>query len=553
MSRSVICVVVGTILVVLAVTAAVLFLPAPPSFSATFDVAELLPGDTQVYLKLSNVSKLFAKLEEGAPDEGRAGGTTRPGEVGHVHTGEDAARKIRSLHVSFHGVRAHQDGEHIGLLAIAELEGPTPLDELLPPSLMTQLQPGGEHAGIQVQKLDILPLRAALGVSFSIAQTEARVILSTDRTLLEGVLDALQDGRDDSLADQKDFRAMRTGQLPGDVELYVALPVLLRSFKNAMPKDAHGQLPRALLLDLAGIKYLSFTTGYAFAKGAVRLLMSLDSPVFRLLAQPDTDKSIPRYLPRSTVAFLTASVGNGQDTWRGATALAADVLMKTGQIPNKAAYDRKIREAEKAFNVSFDQAASLVKEAGVFLDGEFGMGALCLCAKVRDPMKAEELMNQVIASDGFKKARRAKNSTSYARLGATIYVSDDDLVWSVVDECLFIARRRETIEKVIAARGEVKALSDLAAYRQTNALLPGQNSWLGFVRTGQLVESAFPAAGEEFRDWFHSACVTAYAGVVEVQWRQSKEVDLRQFIGEALFGFLGQIRQTGDAGLKLNR
>jgi len=540
-SRTVVCVVVGTVLVVLAVTAAVLFLPELSSFSATPDVARLLPGDTQVYLKLSDIPALLAQLRGGARDVLGAAATTEPGRTGPVLVGEGMAKNVRSLHVSFQGAGAQRKRTKVGLIVIAELKEPTPLEQLLPPSVTAQLRPDGEHAGVQVQRLDILPLTAALGAPLELANAGKRVILSTDRKLLEGVLDALPGGREDSLAEQADFRTIRSVQVPGDVEVYVALPVLLRGLGNATPKDV-----RAQLLDLVGLRYLSVTADYALGAGTVRLLMKFDSPVYRLLAQADREKSIPGYLPQSTVAFVAASIADGQDAWRRVTALAADVLTKTGQVGGETEWGRKIAEAEKSLNVSFGQVASLVKEAGVFLDGRFGADGLCVYARVRDPVKAERIMKQVIASDGFKRARRAASSTSYARQGATVYVSDEDMVWCVVDECLFIARRRETIEHVLAARREVKALSDLAAYRQTTALLPAQNGWLGFVRTGQLAADAFPQAGNELEGWFHAVCVSAYAGVVELRWRQSKKVDLRGLLAEAAFRLRGRIRPRGN-------
>ncbi len=533
---------------VVLMTAAVVVLapscsPGPSSPGA--GAAKLLPADSKLFLTVANVPKLIDDFEK---SEAKKQVSSMAGPAGTAEMDKyiKMARKISSLHVSFHGVAMSDKGPNVGLVLIVRLTEATPLKDLLPAELMGALKREGEYAGAELHAC-ALPMP---GASVRVASRGKYVVVSPDKQLLEGVLDALDKGRKDSLADDETYRKLTRGLKGRDGELYVALPGLLKTVQGLIPGGGGREMQAAIkALGLEHVKGLVIA-GDSAGSSSVRALMDPESPVYQLLAQPQTAKKALDYLPNSTVMFVAASIGDGKDTWQRLNNQVAETMVALGETRAKDEYVKGMQQMQQALGIDFAEAASLLTEVGVFMDRELGLSAPCLFAVVNDAGKAEATMQKFVKSDGFKGMFRARGGKSEKHLDVMVHQSASDFVWAIVDNALFIAPKRKMIEKAITAQKQGNTLAKHASYQQMAKRLPDANTLLWYADLQGALSAAGPMppqAVEVLKGAAFGMSLGADDGVVRVEMAQTtkdgKEMSGINMLSGMLLPALGKARK----------
>jgi len=509
----------GAALMVAAVAVSVPSCSPGPSSPGT-EAAKLVPADSKAFLTLADVPKLVDDFEK---SEAKKQVSSMAGHAAAAEMDKyiKMARKISSLHVSFHGVAMSDKGPNVGLVLIARLVEAVPLKDLLPADLMGALKREGEYAGAELH-VCALPMP---GASVRVATRGKYVVVSPDKQLLESVLDALDKGRKDSLADDETYRTLTRGLKGLDSELYVALPGLLKTIQGLIPGGGRQMQAATEALRLKDVKGLVIAASNA-GSSSVRALMDPKSPLYQLLAQPQTTKKVLDYLPNSTVMFLAVSIGDGKDTWQRLSRDLAEPLVALNGTRARDGYVKGIQQMERGFGISFADAASLLTEVGVFVDRELSRDGPCLFAVVNDAEKTKATMQKFVTSDGFKGMFRAGSGKSAEHLGVMIHQDARDFVWAIVDDALFIAPERKMIEKVITARKQGRTLAGNADYQQMAKRLPDASTLLWYADLHAALSATAgpmpPQAARMLKGAASGMSLGAGGGVVRVEIAQTK-------------------------------
>jgi len=539
-------------LALIGVAVAVYFL-----FSAGgWDAAKYLPQDTILYLKCGNVSdawkeisasgankQLLARLEQGREESfARVVGAC-----------EKKVGRFRSLHLSFHGAVERQrpkgvdfQGEPVyvrhvlvRVLAIADLGKPATVEEFLPPDLMRHLRPTDKIGQVQIYELDE-PSRQQADTPLSVASLKGKLLVSTDRALLEDVASAIQKGtRPDSLAEDEGFRKIRRGQREGDVSLYVSVPGFLRA-RRRLPAWCGGTAEAPTSLEtfvLRDVKYVSHTMDYSARTGTLRVLMDTHSPVYQLAAQPAKPKGMADAVPKSAVFFAVGTVGSGKKTWRTLDRLFAEYASVLGGQAARQLYTRSVTDLAQELDVDLDDAASLVEAVGYFLDRELGGASGCVVIKVNDTRKVRRLLRRLTDSRFSDSDRSLREYRE-----VTVNVVNAECAWAIVGGCVLMARP-PVVEAAIDARLEGRILSTHPKYRALTKILPKRSGFLLYFNAEAAAQSEFSAqewealprlVREHLRELAVGACLSARQGVVDVKWAQTKRLSPSKLLSGAL-------------------
>ena len=518
--------------------------PAP----AGWDAARLLPDDTIAYLRLSNLSKVV--------DEVAKGNTAKqlleilekeaePAAVEMVRAVLATAGRVRALHVSFHGAVEYRRQVDVDLLAIADVGQATPLPDFLPHSLMRFLAKTDKVNGVQIYELTE-DLRREAEIRLYVASVDGKVLISTDRSVFEGVLSTLEREREDSLADNRLFKKLRRGQAGADVALYVSVPQLIGLIEPTLSRYERRDF-RAVskALGLRDVKYASCALDYAGRGISVKLLSDPYGQPYQLLAQPPASKAVFAYLPQGTRIAIAASVGDGKATWARLRRHISDCLLAVEGRHDEAEFRRELAEAQRKVGVNFADAAALIDELGFFLDAEGQDGGqreppFGLFIKVKGAQMAARLMGQLVRT-----AFRDQVKTQQHR-GTAIHTAQRDFHWSIVGDYVFISPRPEIIKRVIDAKAAQNGLDRSERFTRLTPLLAEKNVVFAYVDTaGFLPEierelNDLPAPVVQLlRGLSHGAVLTADDGLIEVQVAQSRPVGVVRILDTVLLSALG--------------
>ena len=576
-----------TVLVIVAAVAA-LYFAGTFAWGLVFpreSLAHLLPEDTVAYLRLANLQKITGALEESGLKERIIEEIKREGALpeDEIDAIEETVGKLRALHVSFHGVsmgrrrgvermgvsedalpelpdaldfpaeverpvtprrlpprrrgRAGGRKPDVDLLVIAEGKLGDEPEDWLPPSLSRLFTEDGKADGVKVYKLkdeEMLPP----GMGILVAARGGKVFISTDRSLLEDVLEAADGGRSRSLADNEDYRKVTKGAPRGDAELYVSASELIDQIKGAIPRKV------VKLFGLRDLKSAFYVADYEGQSATLRVLVDEDWDAYKLLARPQTALKLPEYVPEETLLFLSASLGDCEKLWDDLKDYICDKLVGLDEVDSRRECLEGLTEAEDELGVDFDDLASLVSgEIGFFFEGEMDEDEFCFFSLVNDEDEAEELLRRF--------ARRMFGGEGRSREveDVEVHVVDAEFVWAVHNGCAMISPSEERVRAAIKARANGEALARWSDYRDLRGLLPSRGVCLAFVNVGEMLRAAIgdemDEVPPEFRKWIEdlllAASISADDGMIELRVVASPEISLVEYFA-ALMPALDQAR-----------
>jgi len=523
-------------------------LALPLASAGERDLSALLPYGTIAYLKVSHFHEGWQRLQKSPAREQilamikREGGLDPP----NIAAIEALLGRIRSVHLSLQGLTAYRRTVDLDALAVLEMDGAVEVEKVLPPLVRPFFQALGDHAGAKVFELGG-DVRSRKGLTVYLAASGDRLLVATDLALIEGFLTAEAKGRKRSLAGDPGFRELRRRQSAAPLELFVDLPRLLLTIDATVDRHDREEYRAVMkVLGLADAEYVALAADGR--RATLRFLMNPDSPALQLLAQPAGPRRFTAYVPESAVLCAGQTVGDGARTWRRGKQYLYEFLLNIGEVRSRERFDRDLAQAQAEVGLDFEKAAALIAEFGVFLDGRFDEDALCLFAKLKDAERGKEMLRGFLASRAM--GRRREEPKSYEHLGVTIHLERRDFCWALVDDYLFIAPKKQAIEKVVTAArlskigvpGQGKAIRLADRYRKLAALLPKQDSSFAYLDVGRLLTGELrrefrdvpPALLDALKDLAAAASLRVEDDVVELVIAQSERLDFPGLLSSVL-------------------
>ena len=510
-------------------------------------IAKLLPSSTVGYLRISNLSEIYRTADETGLKKvlletlERKSGTS--GE--EIESWDKAIGRIESAHFSFHGVtprlreRRGSDGiEDLDALLIVEAREAESFMDWLPRSLTQRLEQAGDYKKTKLYSYNDPDLRQE-GLALLFASAKGKIFVSTDRELLEGVLEALAKRRSSSLASDKRYRKATKGLKKNEVLLYASSAGVMGEIEKFLIRRDLKQF-RAVTeaCGLRDIKAVAYAADHAGAHARLRVVMDPESRTYDLLSQLGKVRDIPEYLPDSTIMFYAAGVRDGKEAWRKFNQYIAESLVIGGAMERREEYHEGIRKLEKRAALDTDRIASTLNEVGILFpadDASFRTGPTVL-VKVKDAEEARRQMHRWEESEmGRHFTRRREPQTTYEKGGVTVRAFRD-VAWAIVDKCVVLAPKAAGVDAVITA-SEGKSLSTMPDYKSTMAKLPANKNIVAFVRIMPLLEAMgastddnemMPGLMAQLRDLALGASVTVKGGIVELTVAQSQEASLEK-------------------------
>jgi len=554
MNKKILYVVAGLVgLVVIAVAAVVLM---SSEWWGGFNAATVLPDDTIVYFRVSDLPEVWERLDEKGTTEKFREFFQENAELTEEEVAEYEAmlRRVRSVHYSFHGLRKRKYGAAPKLLFIADIGADTPLDEFLPKHATDKLTQATEHNGVQLYEMKEKTRRKS-DLTALFASSHGKVLMASDKGTLEDVLDALADGRRDSLAKNDDFQRVTGGAGGRDCTVYVSVRRALDLAKTQMPPRLRQMVePAWKSLGVGGIECLAVSGDIGAKTASARVLMDPESAIYELIAQPATERKVVDYLPETTLACVAVGVGDGKAALRSLKEAMSDVVRKAlsaqgppGARPGRGLdVDEELKQIERQFGIDLEDAAGLVKEVGVFVGDRPGLNTVAAFVQVTDDAEAERMLERVT------KKLTGGRDTVRKHKGVAIHTAGP-IAWAMLDDYVFLGGET-ALEAVGAAHESGKTLAETDAYREVADLLPSRSSHFVYVspdRALELMPKPLRRDGglEALRDLAEglavAAAVKADDGLVEITLAQSKELHVAD-IAEPLLTALGKARQEAS-------
>ena len=449
-------------------------------------VAAWLPGNTTGYLRLADVPRLNKALaESGIKGLLLRGLDLNEGpEAAEARAWIKLAEGAKALHVSFHGAREFPKGTQADVLLVADVGQAVRLQDWLPPRAAKAMAKATTHRGVTLYRWPAEKLSVS-GV-FA-ASTGTYVLACTDLALLEDTLDAMKDGRRNSLARNQTYRRATEGLTERDCLAYESICQLMKTIAAlTAPYDRDDFYEVAEILSLADVRSLSMGVDYSLDAATVRVCMDPDSKAYQLLARPGSRRVLPGYLPGDGVTLVSLAVGDGAETWRKIKRHISRKMLRLGTIKSLKEFDEYLEKAEKEANVSFDEIASHVQgEVGMFFHLRDRMPTGGFLCTVKDAARAKAFIARVVAGSPLGKKPLKKHQCCEVE----IHVAKDrheDFVWAVVDNVAILSPHVEMVERCIQARKDKKTLDRAPAYGRVAALLPSRNCGLILLNLGAL-------------------------------------------------------------------
>jgi len=528
---------VGIVLVAFAV---VVILSAASSSSAR--VLHLLPENTIAVLDVSNVAKLLdgddgdALLEFYTEILAEEEDWTEE-QAKHL---TDSLRRVRSVSVSFHGIGTAADDDIPRVLVIADVGTTAPLKELLPEPAMRDLESTGSINGVEVYAIDE-------DESF-LAAAGGDVLWSSDRAVLTDVLDAIENGRDRSLADNEALTRARKGQKARDVQLYVSGPELFSLIeRNISDYDRDEFRAARTFFGFGDIECAYYSMDLDCRAAEARLLLDEESETYKVLARPEAAMGIADYLPADALLCYSVNIDDGGQVWQviGRQGEAACVAEDARRGREK--YQEMIAGFRESFGTGVEDIASAIKEIGFLMVGEVDDDNVCVFARLSDRATAEGMVDRAVAA-----MRRGGMSRFLDTVVEGVHVRGAEWgpCYAVVDDFVFVGEP-DAVQRVVAGmsrRGSGGKPKYLSA-------LPGRAGHFFGIATGEVIRAAvgddFDKAPEEVRDFvdglYHTASVTASDGMLVFKLNQSKPLPpLVKALREALEEARQQARKAAD-------
>lgn len=483
---------VSGVTVVLAV-AVVAIISGPDRAGGGRDLPRLLPAGTVAYAGFSNISRVRDAAGQAGLEDRLFRALEREGEVslGDLDAMRGMWQDVQSVQVALHRITVLEGRPDVDLLAVAGVAGDKSLRRWLPPTVGNMLTEAGSADGVTLHRLSSRELDRE-GLGLLLARTPGRVWASTDRGLLEDVLEARREGRERSLADTGAYRKIAADRADRDVVFYASAREAMYAIEGSLSAyDRDDFRAAASLLGLDEVEAGFYSADWGGSESTVRLLMDSTSEAYRLLKGLSTRRAIVDFLPESTIWFASGGVTDGQNRWERGKDLVCQRLIRMGALDSRREFEEELRWAERNLNVKFDRVAAVTREVGVFFEGELNEDGLCIFGRVSDPEEAETLIRSLLRGPEFSRAFDEGERT-YEHRGVTIHRHQgryDEFVWALADDCLLIAPTTRLVERAITARETGDNLRSVQGYREAARMLPDRNAGVVFVNLDSLLRS----------------------------------------------------------------
>jgi len=508
------------------------------------EVTDVLPYGTAVYLRLSNLNRVYAAMEvsgfKSALKKAIVG--ENPALAIEAEVWDKVLQQVQAAHVCLYDFAVFEhEAVHLDLLVILEGQLDPDPRQWVSPLLMPLLRPAGALGETQIYEVWHEEMREEAPIQILLAGLPGRFLISTDRMLLEGVLEAMAAGRTRPLSANPEFQLAVEGQTAHDVLAYVSVPHLLRSLDWSVEHGDRDEL-RAVesVLHLKDLVCGSWSQDFAGSVASVRVVMNPDGQLFRLLALPAAARKAPDFVPEDVLMLACANIGDGKATWQAVREYLFSTLVSLSEVNSQEGFDQQLAEAEKELGVRFEEIAAAVSgELGLAFAGP-DPDRMVLFAFARDAAEAGRILQAIenAAGPGPRHATEDYRGVKLHIVGGENY---ETLVWALVDKCAFGGPRSEVIKACVDARQDGKPLSGSAPYRQVYDNLHAQTAGTFYLNldalasvTGmELGELVPPLFAEGLRGVALGASIAAQDGMVDVRIASSRPLDPVAFFTQA--------------------
>jgi len=509
------------------------------------EVTDVLPYGATAYLRLSNLNRVYAAMEASGFKSAfkKAIIGENPALALETEVWDKVLQQVQAAHVCLYDFPVFEhDTVDLDLLVILEGQLDPDPREWVSPLVRPLLRPAGALGDTQIYEVWHEEMREEVPIQILLAGLPGRFLISTDRMLLEGVLEAMAAGRTWPLSANPQFQLAVEGQTAHDVLAYVSVPHLLRSLDWSVEHGDREEFQAAeSVLHLRDLVCASWAQDYAGSVASARVIMNPDGQLFRLLALPAAARKAPDFVPEDVLMLACADIADGKATWQAAREYLFSTLVALSEVKTREQFDQQLAEAEKELGVRFEEIASA---AG----GELGLAfagpdpdRMALFGFARDAAEAERILQAIeTAADADPTRHRVEDYR-----GVKVHVAGGDNyeihAWALVDRCAFVGPRSQTIKACIDARQDGKPLSGSAPYRQVCDNLHAQTAGTVYLNLDALVSATGrdlarlvpPPFVEGLRGVALGASMVARDGVVDVRIASNRPLDLVGFFTQA--------------------